>query len=317
MHKLLFALGLAVSATTAFAAEKKNDQDQVLITQGEAKLTMADIDAYVARIPAADRAGFMAKPERIQTMLRNLLLDRQLAVEARKLGLDKDPLVQRQLLLATDSALGRARTQALLESLKMPDFSAQAEEEYLANKSKYSVPARVDVKHILIGDKTRTPEEAETLAQDTLAKVTKNPALFDSLVESLSDDPSKKDNHGLIENATSSQLVRPFADASSRLAKPGDLSSVVKTTFGYHIIRAESITPAKPRPYEQVRENIIAALQKEWTEKQMRGHIDELRNMRTEENAELLMSLRDRYKIAGVSVDPAAAEAGAASDKAE
>ncbi|MCQ4164348.1 peptidylprolyl isomerase [Tahibacter harae] len=316
MHKLLFALGLALSTTAAFAAEAK-PEDQVLITQGEVKLTMADVDAYVARIPAADRAGFMAKPERIQTMLRNMLLDRQLAAEARKLGLDKDPLVQRQIGLATDSTLGRVRTQKLLESLKVPDFSAQAEEEYLANKSKYSVPARVDVKHILIGDKTRTPEEAAALAQDTLAKVTKNPAQFDALVESLSDDPSKKDNHGLIENATSSQLVRPFAEASGKLAKPGDLSPVVKTTFGYHIIRAESITPAKPRPYEQVRENIIASLTKEWTEKQMRGHIDELRNMRSEENAELLLSLRDRYRTAGASVDATAVDAGTESDKVE
>lgn len=315
MQKLLFALGLALSTTVAFAAEAK-PEEQILIIQGEVKLTMADVDAYVARIPPGDRAGFMAKPDRIQTMLRNMLLDRQLAAEARKLGLDKDPLVQRQIGLATDSTLGRVRSQKLLESLKVPDFSAQAEEEYLASKSKYSVPARVDVKHILIGDKTRTPEEAVALAQDTLAKVTKNPAEFDALVESLSDDQSKKDNHGLIENATSSQLVRPFAEAAGKLAKPGDLSPVVKTTFGYHIIRAERITPAKPRPYEQVRENIIATLTKEWTEKQMRGHIDELRNMRSEENAELLMSLRDRYRIAGASADTAV-EAGTESDKVE
>jgi len=306
MHKLLFALGLAVSATTAFAAEK-NDQNLVLIKQGDVELTIGDIDAYVARIPAADRAGFMAKPDRIQTMIRNLLLDRQLAAEARKLGLDKDPLVQHQISLAVDSALGRVRTQALAASLKVPDFTVQAEEEYLANKSKYSVPARINVKHILIGDKTRSLDEAEALARETLDKVTKNPALFDSLVESLSDDPSKKDNQGLIENATSSQLVRPFAEASSKLTKPGELAPLVKTTFGYHIIRAVSVEPAKPRPYADVKDNILASLAKQWSEAQMRGHIDNLRNTRTEENAELLMSLRDRYNYAASGKPDAAA----------
>jgi parvulin-like peptidyl-prolyl isomerase len=303
MHKLLFALALALIAATVSAAEK-SDQDQILISQGGVHLTMADIDAYVARIPPANRAGFMVKPERIQTMLRNLLLDRQLAAEARKLGLDKDPLAQRQVQLAAEGALGRVRRQAFLANLKAPDFTSQAEEEYLANKSKYSTPVRVDVKHILIGDKSRTLEEAEALARDTLEKVTKNPALFDSLVESLSDDPSKKDNHGLIENATSSQLVRPFAEASAKLTKPGDLSPVVKTTFGYHVIRAVAVTPAKLRPYEEVRERILATLEQQWTEQQVRGHIDELRNQPTEENIELLMSLRDRYKTAGVEVDP-------------
>lgn len=293
MRTMVLALGL-LSATVAGAAGT-NDGDTLVVSQGAARVTLADVDAYVHRIPESDRAGFMVKPERIETMLRNMLLDKQLADEARKLGLDSDPVVQRQIALAVENALSRARMEAFRASLKAPDFSELAHEDYLANKIKYTIPKRYDVKHILFDIKSRTPEQAEALANEAAAKLAADPTQFDRLVEELSDDPSKKDNHGLIENAASDSFVAPFRETAARLEKIGDISPPVRTVFGYHILKLIKTEPEQLQPFERVRESIISRLQAEWMEVQIRQKLDGLRNEKMEPQPEVLATLRERY----------------------
>lgn len=290
---MILAVGLLASLSAG--AADTGDADTLVVSQGTARVTLADVDAYVKRIPADDRAGFMAKPERIETMLRNMLLDKQLAAEARELGLEKDPVVQRQIALAVDNALSRARGEKLSSSLKVPDFTEQAREDYQANKKNYTIPKRYDVKHILFSTKSRTADEAEALAKETAAKLAADPSQFDALVESLSDDESKKDNHGLIENAASSSFVPPFAEAAAKLQKVGEISPLVRTQFGFHLLKLVKTEPEQLMPYDKVRESIVTRLQTEWKEAQIRGHLDALRNQPMDPQPEVLAALRTRF----------------------
>jgi len=310
MRQLILALGLLTSAS-AFAEGIAKDGDTLVVSQGTARVTLDDVDAYVHRIPSTDRVGFMNKPERIETMLRSLLLDKQLAEEARKLGLDKDPVVQKQVALAIDTALSRVRMEKFRESLKAPDFTEQAYEDYLANKTKYQIPRRVDVKHILIDTKSRTAAEAEAIAKETAEKIARDPTQFDALVESLSDDQSKKDNHGLIENASSEAFVAPFEEASAKLQKVGEISPIVRTPFGFHIIKLVKTESAVQQPYEKVRAQIVSRLEAEWLESQIRGKLDGLRNEKMDPQPEVLATLRERYGKPALlpSQQPAAADA--------
>ncbi|MBL8299559.1 MAG: peptidylprolyl isomerase [Rhodanobacteraceae bacterium] len=305
MRKVILGFGLLASAVAGAAGT--SDADTLVVSQGVARVTLGDVDAYVHRIPESDRVGFVAKPERIETMLRNMLLDKQLADEARKLGLDKDPVVQRQIALAVENALSRARMEAFRSSLKAPDFSEQAQEDYLANKEKYTIPKRYDVKHILFDIKTRTHEQAKVLAEETATKLAADPSKFDSLVEELSDDSSKKDNHGLIENAASSSFVTPFAEAASRLEKIGDISPPVRTVFGYHILKLVKTEPEQLQPYEVVRESIISRLTAEWMEAKIRGKLDGLRNETMQPQPEVLATLRERFGTIQLPPDASAA----------
>ncbi|WP_386067717.1 peptidylprolyl isomerase [Tahibacter sp. UC22_41] len=294
MRQLILAFGL-LTAVAASAEDIAKDGDTLVVSQGTARVTLSDVDAYVHRVPREDRAGFMNKPERIETMLRSLLLDKQLADEARKLNLDKDPIAQKQMALAVDTALARVRMEKYRESLKTPDFAEQANEDYLANKTKYQIPRRVDVKHILIDTKSRTAEQAEAIAKETAEKLARDPAQFDALVEALSDDQSKKDNHGLIENASSESFVAPFAEASAKLQKVGEISPVVRTPFGFHIIKLMKAEPAQQLAYEKVRASIVSRLEAEWLEGQIRGKLDGLRNEKMDPQPDVLATLRARY----------------------
>ncbi len=84
-------------------------------------------------------------------------------------------------------------------------------------------------------DIKRTKDEAKKRAEGILAKARKG-ADFAKLADASSDDPSAKQNHGSLGKFTRTQMVKPFADAAFAL-KPGEVSPLVETPFGFHIIK--------------------------------------------------------------------------------
>ena len=269
----------------------------VIASQGGENVTLEDIDAFAERVPEADRPNFFNSPKRIESMLMNLLLQKQLATAARKTGLDKDPKVARQLELAEIEALSKAEANRFRDELAVPDLSQLVRENYLANKEKYQIPGKLDVRHILIGTESRSEAEAEALAKTVEAEARKDPAKFVALVAQYSDDPSKEANQGLMHDAGSSRYVPEFATAAKALAKPDDISKPIKTKFGFHILQLVAKEPAKPRSFDEVKDEIRAKLSKEYVEKQVSTRMDTIRNQPIDANQELVESLRKRYAI--------------------
>lgn len=268
----------------------------VVASRGGSSITLADVDAFAQKIPEDKRGGFFDSPVRIQKMIDNLLMSRQLATEARTSGLDKQPVVERQLQLASDEVLAAARRQQFEQDVQVPDLSALAQEEFIAHKEKYVQRGDFVVEHILIKVAGRSDDEARALAQTVEKQARANPDNFEALVEQYSDDQSKAANHGKVEDAGNTRLYDPsFAAAAAKLHKPGEISPVVKSTFGYHVIKLIRRTPDKTPSFADVKDRIVGELRAAYVEKTVRGHTDDLRNMPMDTNAELLESLRSRY----------------------
>jgi len=268
---LSFALAFVFS-NTAGAVEGVST---VVARQGSATVTLADIDAFAQRIPPKDRAGFFDNPQRLESLISNLLTQKQLAAEARAAGLDKQPATTAQIDIAVDEVLSKQRLINMRETATVPDLSELAQEQYIAHKEKYITPGTLNVKHVLISDKSRSEEEAKAIA-DTVDKEAKAaPDKFDELVEKYSDDPSKASNKGL--------------------KKPGDISPVIKTKLGFHVLKLVSRTPDQQKKFADVRDQIVAQLRDEYVDKAVKEHTDALKNLPLDANQDLVASLRSRY----------------------
>jgi parvulin-like peptidyl-prolyl isomerase len=303
---------LALAATGAVAQDSGSNLPPGMVArQGGAQVSLQDIDAYAQKIPEKDRAGFFDSPKRIEGVIMNMLLQRQLATEARAAKLDADPQVQLQIQLATDDTLARIDLEHFRHVLKLPDFDELAQEYYSSHKDEFVVHGAVDVKHVLVSSKDRSEAEAKARIGEVEATARAHPDQFDALVEKYSDDPSKDKNHGLIEDGASAKMAAPFAQAAAALKKPGDISPITKTEFGFHVLQLIERKPDRQKTFVDVHDDLIAKMRKDYIEKQSADHASKFRGNPLEANPDLVASLRTRFLPAGVILPEDAAKAAA------
>jgi peptidyl-prolyl cis-trans isomerase C len=229
----------------------------VLAYQGEAVLTQATIDAAFSRIPEQDRLAFIRDGAKVDTMVKSLLQTELVALDADANEFFKDPAVRARLELAARIELATAWMEGVLRKAPEADYLAMAREEYLVNPGAYSSPATVDVTHILISTKARLPSEAEAIALDLQARLRKNPAEFDALVQQYSEDPSKTTNAGAFKEVKHGQLVKPFEDAAFGMATVGQITGPIETEYGFHLIRLDGKHESVLVPFAKVQNDIV------------------------------------------------------------
>jgi len=147
----------------------------------------------------------------------------------------------------------------------------QKKQEYEANKDKLNVPDDVRASHILIkaGEKA-TPEEKQKAKEkiDALRARAMSGEDFAKLAKENSEDGSAQ-NGGDLGYFRKGEMVKPFEDAAFGLEK-GQISPVVETQFGYHVIKTTDKRPAHTLTYDEVSKDIEQFL----TNKQKREEIN-------------------------------------------
>lgn len=274
------------------------DTNGVVVGQGAATLSLAEIDAFAQRFPDDKRGQIFDSPERVQTILLNMLATQQLAKEARARGLDAKPIVQERMRQAAQEVLAKTRMQDVRSNLvaEIPDMEQLAHEKYLANPEEYVQPERVAVRHILIGTEQRSDKDAKALADKLRKELESEPSRFKQLVEKYSDDESKRANEGLIVDATSSHFVPEFRGAAGALNTVGEISPVVKTSYGYHILKLIKFEPQHQQSFAEVKPRLTEELESQYIGKKLQLYKDEIRNRPLHDvDPELVASLRTRY----------------------
>jgi len=150
---------------------------------------------------------------------------------------------------------------------------------YKENEDKFATPEQVRCSHILI----RTAEDAKPedkaaakkKAQDVQVRCAKGED-FAALAKEFSEDPGSKESGGDLGFFGREQMVAPFAEAAFAL-KPGQVSDVVETRFGYHVIKlAERKDPSK-RGIDEVKDQIKAYLNSRALDQAVQGRVAELK----------------------------------------
>jgi len=129
----------------------------------------------------------------------------------------------------------------------------------------FEIPEQVKASHILVkvvkdaGEEMRAQKQA--IAEDILKRV-KAGKSFEELARKYSDDQSTAAKGGDLGFFTRGIMVGPFETAAFSL-KPGEVSEVVETPFGFHIIRCDAYVEAGVKPLADVIEDVKSGLAKE------------------------------------------------------
>jgi peptidyl-prolyl cis-trans isomerase D len=172
--------------------------------------------------------------------------------------------------------------------------------------------------HILVAaPKTAPPaerEKAKAKAEELLVAVKKAPDSFAEIARKNSQDPGSAANGGDLDYFARGAMTKAFEDAAFALKK-GEISAVVESDFGYHIIKLTDIKVPKQRSFEEMKPELEAQLKKQLAQRKFAESADAFSNS-VYEQADSLKPAADRLKLeiktaANVRRTPAPGAAGA------
>lgn len=184
------------------------------------------------------------------------------------------------------------------------DLNAQ----YQQNIAQYQVPNRVHVQHILFSTVGKTDAEVEEVrkkAEDVLKQVKKG-GKFDELAKKYSEDPGSKDKGGDIGWIVQKQTVAEFEKAAFGGAK-GSISDLVKTQFGFHIIKVLDKENAHTRTFDEVRASLEQPLRLTKGDREASAAADKLRAAVQQSNKVSLDDLAKEFHLTVAETRPFAA----------
>jgi peptidyl-prolyl cis-trans isomerase D len=149
---------------------------------------------------------------------------------------------------------------------------------YARNLDRFRTPERVRARHILLKTQDKPPAEVAAIQKkiEDLLKQAKAGADFAQLATKNSEDTSSAVKGGDLDFVTRGQTVPEFEQAAFSL-KPGEISGVVKTMYGFHIIKVEAKEDARVRPLAEVKDELRSELLKSEVYGKMQTVADQIR----------------------------------------
>ena len=153
--------------------------------------------------------------------------------------------------------------------------------------------------HILVNAPKDAPaderKQSRAKAEELLALVTKTPASFAEVAKKNSQDTGSAVNGGDLDYFGRGAMVKPFEDAAFALKK-GDISGIVESDFGFHIIQLTDIRSPKQRSFEEMRPELEADLKTQQAPAKFAEAADAFTNG-VYEQADSLKPIADRLKL--------------------
>jgi len=170
---------------------------------------------------------------------------------------------------------------------------------YTENASRYTAAEERRARHILIkADKAAAADvkqKAKARAEALLAELRKTPAAFADLAKKNSDDTGSAAQGGDLDFFGRGAMVKPFEDAVFAM-KPGEISNVVESDFGFHIIQLEAVRGGDKKPFEAVRASIEDEVRQQLASKRWAEVAEQFTNT-VYEQSDSLQPVIDKLKL--------------------
>lgn len=230
---------------TVSGCGEPRDKRIILAVVGDKKITISDFNERIANLPARFKEVVKKKKKEY---LEELINDTLLYQEAIRRNLFKDKDVQKVIEEAEKKILIARLLKDEVDSA-ITISESDITKFYEENKNKYMTPEIMRVSHILVSSQEEAAKILEKLSEG---------AEFEDLARAKSVDPTAQQG-GDIGYFPKGQLMPEFENACNQL-DINEISGVVKTTLGYHIIKLTDRKNPKPRQIEKVTDDISARL---------------------------------------------------------
>jgi peptidyl-prolyl cis-trans isomerase C len=238
---------------------------EVVATYAGKRFTTDDFRREVERLPPRSRAQ-LTTPERKRQFVDNFILNDLLAAQGQQKGYDRDPEIVRQI----DDLRQRLVVQRVMRDFQeAPTLSDDEVRTYYDQNQRLFSGAQIHAAHILVKD--------ETLAKNLREQLTKEPEKFEELAKTNSVDTATAARGGDLGFFGQGRMVAEFERAAFNLEKPGDLSAVVQTPFGFHIIKLLERKDGPSKPFDEVKDRIRVALTNQRRQEQVTRQFDEVK----------------------------------------
>ena len=257
---LLMLIGMIM-----FSSCKKEEEGKIVARVGKTTLTVEEL---LSQIPPQLLVN--ASPETRRSLLDTWVSNELIYQDALRKEVDKKPEVAQQLEFTKKQIVIQAAMQDLIISARfIPESEARA--YFREHEEEYNTT--IEVSHISLNSMGEGMDILEKLKEG------KN---FASLARKYSIDSATAKKDGYFGSFRKGDLIRlpVFEEYAFSLEKPGDITSVVQTEFGFDIIRLISHKKSREKiEYEDIAESIMQFLSQEKLEKISSAFIDSLRNL--------------------------------------
>lgn len=250
----------------ALIACAKKEQGKTLATVDDEVITMEQFSAELDKIPTNMKMLVVSQSGK-RNFLDRLVVKKLLLKEAKKDDIEKSKEFQDRLTDIKDQLIIESLLKKKVQlNLNLTD--ADMKKYYDANREQFKREQEIETSQIVL----KTEQEAKEI-QGRLLKGES----FEDLARTYSIDPSAKSTGGKIGYHPKGTLIPEYEQAAFKLTKAGQLSPIVKTQLGYHIIRLEGTKAPSYVPFEEVKEFIKQKMGQEKQAEVLEKYIAELK----------------------------------------
>jgi peptidyl-prolyl cis-trans isomerase C len=255
----------AGTGKAADTAKPVSGGGKVVASWGDETLTTEEFLIEVERMPPRARTQLSA-PERRRQFVDSFVMNDLLVEQGRAKGYDEDPDIERQV----DDLRRRLIVQRVMKDFQEPPQipDDEVQKYYEENKRLFS-GAQVKASHILVKD--------EALAKQLREQIQADPAKFEELAKQHSVDSATAQRGGDLGFFGQGRMVADFERAAF-VMEPGQISEVVKTPFGYHIIKVVERKEGPERPFTEVKDRIRVSMLNQRRQDQVSKQFEDMKS---------------------------------------
>ena len=257
---------------------------EVLAKIGNKTITVSDLNKVIGFYEPEQRKAIDKNPQIKENILWQMIRSTVVANIAKKKGFDKKPDIKNQQELMINNFLAAVYLQKeIIDKITINDDKARS--YYKDHTETFKTPDMIRARHILIKTETSATDEekkkAKAKAEEVLTKIKKGED-FSKLATEVSDDPGTKDKGGDLDFFSKGSMVPAFEEVAFSL-KPGEVSGIIETEYGYHLIKMEEKKDAHLEPYENIKDKVKDQALQEMRKAAVTEFVDKaLKNARVE-----------------------------------